>query len=537
MEPISDTLHNRKRLLNYLPHIVVFLSSMGVMIIELVASRIIAKYFGNSLFTWTGVIGVVLAGISAGNWLGGRMADRYEPERIMVPQLFIASILVFGILLLDLVIGWFMGSSGGSGISLGLILKSLAVITILFFLPSAALGTISPVMARYALAQSEHVGSTVGSIYALSSIGSIAGTFLSGFVLIPLFGVRLIVFIVALVLVLLGIGVSIVVKAKRIPLQTAILSVWAGMIVLGLLLWGSMPAEARGKSPQETSDGVLYSTDSHYSHIEVKNTEGGTKRILVMDGLIHNMHDLKNPNNLLYEYERIFDALTRAFQQDYLKKETFHTLTLGGGALTFPSYLSRTYPLATHEVVEIDPQVVDVAFRYFEVPKTKNLSIHTLDARLFIQGAQTQDRIWDIVYLDAFNSFSIPYHLTTREFTSTAAELVAENGMLLANAIDIPKYGGFLGAYYKTLSSVFPYVTVYGSPEVSQDRRSTFVLAASRSPLPYEELFAPDGTVRARRMDPAILEEILARNKSRPLTDDYTPVENLMVPVFLDMVR
>ena len=104
-----------RRMKKYLPHLVVFLSSMGVMIIELAASRIISKHFGNSLFTWTGVIGVVLAGISVGNWFGGRLADRYEPERTIGIQLFTASILVFGILLLDFLIGAFMGSHGARG--------------------------------------------------------------------------------------------------------------------------------------------------------------------------------------------------------------------------------------------------------------------------------------------------------------------------------------------------------------------------------------------------------------------------------------
>jgi spermidine synthase len=521
-----------RRTQRYLPHIVVFLSSMGVMIIELAASRIISKYFGNSLFTWTGVIGVVLAGISAGNWIGGKWADTYALERIMAPQLFAASLLVFGILALDLLIGWFMGRSGGSGVSFWLVLQSLLVTGVLFFLPAASLGTISPVMVKYALSQSDRMGGTVGTIYALSSVGSILGTFLSGYVLIPLLGVRAIVFVVALVIALLGVWVS---RTTSFSKGTSLGVGWTAAILLGFFLWGIAPAEGKGKNPESREEGVLYMRDSPYSHITVKNTEKGTKRILIMDGLIHNMHDLTNPDNLLYEYERIFLALTETFLRD--PNRSTKTLTLGGGAMTFPSYLARNYRQARHTVVEIDPKVVEVAYRYFEVPRTEILHIHTVDARLFVQGRQRIEAPWEVIYLDAFNSFSIPYHLTTREFTQGVEKLLHPEGILLANAIDIPRYGRFLGAYYATLSSVFPHVAIYGSPVVDRNRRSTFVLAAARFPIPYEELRDSQGNLVAKRLDPVIQEDILRRNGNRPLTDDYAPVENLMIPVFLDMIR
>jgi spermidine synthase len=175
-----------------------------------------------------------------------------------------------------------------------------------------------------------------------------------------------------------------------------------------------------------------------------EKTEKGTKRILIMDGLIHNMHDLTNPDNLLYEYERIFLALTETFLRD--PNRSTKTLTLGGGAMTFPSYLACNFRQARHTVVEIDPKVVEVAYRYFEVPRTEILHIHTVDARLFVQGRQRIEAPWEVIYLDAFNSFSIPYHLTTREFTQGMEKLLHPEGILLANAIDIPRYGRFLGA-------------------------------------------------------------------------------------------
>lgn len=517
-----------KKFAGYLPHTVVFLSSMGVMIIELVASRLISKYFGNSLFTWTGVIGVILGGISAGNYLGGRLADRYPPARIISPILFVSSLLVFSILGLDMLLGFFMGGSGTPGITAILILRSILGISVLFLLPAAALGTISPVMAKYALEESGSIGSTVGSIYAMSSIGSILGTFLAGFVLIPLLGVRAIIFVVALVLALLGL----LVKGRKV-----VFGPWTALIALGFLLSaGPFSGAATTLGTEDRNDGLLYTTDSHYSHMEVKNTEGGTKRILIMDGLIHNMHDLRNPDNLLYEYERLFLALTRDFQAGKGGAEDLSTLTLGGGAMTFPSYLERHFGRGAHDVVEIDPRVVEVAHRYFDVPRDTKLGIHVMDARRFVEMHRKGGSRWDIIYLDAFSSFSIPYHLTTKEFTEGVADLLADGGIVLVNTIDILKYGGFLNAYLHTLGAVFPHVAVYAGPNYSRDLRSTFVIAASGRPLDDEFLSDAEGRRIAVRVGPDVLADLAARNGALPLTDDHAPVENLMIPVFLNTI-
>ncbi|MBN2552664.1 MAG: fused MFS/spermidine synthase, partial [Spirochaetales bacterium] len=188
----------------YLPHFVVFVSSMGVMIIELIASRLVSKYFGSSLYTWTGIIGVVLGGISLGNYVGGRLADRFSPRNIIGLLLLIASFLTFLVLVLDLLLFRIMNRGAFTPATAAMVIRSLALILVLFFLPSTALGTVSPVMAKYALEQSSRVGNTVGSIYAVSAIGSIVGTFLSGYVLIPLLGITTVVLVVGTLLALLA---------------------------------------------------------------------------------------------------------------------------------------------------------------------------------------------------------------------------------------------------------------------------------------------------------------------------------------------
>ncbi len=501
-----------KTVRHYLPHFVVFLSSMGVMIVELVASRIISKYYGNSLFTWTGVIGIVLGGISLGNWLGGRLADRYDPRRLLPTLLLSASALVFLVLVLDAVMGWIMRSAGFSSITVPVILGSVTVISVLFFLPAASLGTISPAAAKYALMESDRIGSTVGNIYAVSSIGSIFGTFLSGFLLIPLLGVRTIIFLVAVVLALL----SLAVRGKVAPA--------AGWTAGILLIWLAVP--------QVQGDNVLYARHSMYSYISVQ--ENGSERQLVMDGLIHNRYDPSAPDRLLYDYERIFKAVTDDMAEG--AESGFDALTLGGGALTFPAYMERRYPVNVNRVVEIDPEVERVARRWFDISDDSEIDIVINDARAYVDARNGKER-YGIVYLDAFSSFSVPYHLTTREFTRSLSGLLEKDGLLLVNLIDIFSLGRFLGAYVETLEEVFPYVEVYVDNAFSPGARSTFVAAAANRPIPAPELYDEDGRMIARIMTAEERAALSDRSRGIVLTDDYAPVENLIAPVFLRSIR
>ncbi len=510
-----------ERVKNYVPHVVVFISSMGIMIVELVASRVVAKYFGNSLYTWTGIIGIVLGGISLGNYIGGRLADRFNPRRTASLLLLLASALTLLIILLDFLVGYILTISSFSTVTAAIVFRSVAVIAFLFFLPSTALGTISPVMAKYALEMSIRIGNTVGGIYAAGSAGSIVGTFLSGFVLVPLLGIRAVIFLVAGTIALL----SLLLRSKN-----TLALAWVTIITMLYLLTitetsTNLFALSGGK------DRILFETDSMYSHIKVEEDE--RERVLIMDGLIHNRYEPGNPDNLLYEYERVFKILTGYFLENRLEESEFTTLTLGGGALTFPYYLERHYPLSENEVVEIDPEVIRVAHRFFDIPENTGLTIIITDARNYVRSIRGKKH-YDIVYLDVFDSFSIPYHLTTREFAQEIKDVLAPDGLLLVNSIDIFSIGKFLSAYSLTLEEVFPYVAVYSSANLNYDSRSTFVLVAGNEPFSLPLLFDPDSEViTANRIPESELREIQNRNGNIILTDDHAPVENLIAPVFL----
>jgi predicted membrane-bound spermidine synthase len=523
-----------RRLARFVPHAIVFATSMGVMIVELVASRLVSKYLGSSLFTWTGVIGVVLGGISLGNWLGGRLADRFRPRTLASVLLLVASVLTFLIIVLDILVGRTTWALGSDGMMVGTLVRTIALIAGLFLLPSAALGTVTPVMAKYALELSAVVGKTVGGIYAFGSLGSIGGTFLAGFFLIPTLGLTMNVLLVGILLALL----SLLMGGRWFISGTL-------AAVLALLALTGAP-DAAALSLAERPDAgrrIVHAEDSAYSYIRVTDaaTAEGTEETLRLDALIHSRRDPARPDALLYEYERIFEAATRA---QIGGGASFSTLTLGGGGFSLPAYLARHFPLAHHVVVEIDPAVVRVAHAYFGLPADSGLQIVVSDARSYVErlvaGQASRfavPRLFDIVYSDAFNAFSVPAHLTTREFAAQVAGILSPGGLFLVNCIDIFDSGKFLNAYVNTLKSVFPRVGVYVDPSFSDELRATFVIAAGGK-LPAEPVLAgADGVVVGTRLSDEKLAELRERDGGLVLTDDRAPVDNLMAPVFLRSVK
>ncbi len=510
------------------PHAVVLVASTGIMIIELVAGRLVAKYLGNSLYTWTSVIGIVLGGISLGNWIGGRLADRIAPRRIIPWILLAASALTVLVLALDLLVTLVTRTVAAGGMTVGILVRAVAIITVLFFLPSASLGMVSPVMAKYAIEASSGVGAAVGGIYAAGSLGSIGGTFLAGYLLIPAFGLSANILMVGIVLAAL----SLLMGGRRI-----VSGAWLAALLV--LLVTAVPDRLSRWLVERSQPGttrVLFEKDSAYSYVQVadKSLVAGVERTLRLDALIHNRYDPKSPDKLLYQYERIFAALTAAWSRES-GGGPLATLTLGGGALTLPTYLERHYPYAIHTVVEIDPDVVRTARRFFDVPADTRLRIVVEDARRYVEEALGR-AAYGVIYCDAFNAYSVPAHLTTREFVAGVERLLAPGGIFLANVIDIFDSGRFLGAYLATVKAVFPEAVVYIPSDSRWDARVTFVIAATRGRALPSTLRDSEGNEVASAVPQAKLDE-LARRGSRILTDDHAPVENLMAPVFLRSVK
>jgi spermidine synthase len=381
--------------------------------------------------------------------------------------------------------------------------------TALFFVPSAILGMISPVVVRLSLEDLSRAGHTVGKIYACSALGSIVGTFATGYWLIATFGTRAIILGVGLVLVLMAVVFGGFWRPARRPLAIAVVA--AGAVVVlqttGLLA------------------GPCNVTESSYFCIQVRDGEyqGRAVRQLILDHLIHSHNDLSDPTYVAYDYERAYASVTAAIAA---RQPALRTLSIGGGGYTFPRYLEARYPAAIVEVAEIDPAVTAAAYQYMGLPADSRIVTHSRDARLVLDDLIAAGQQYDVIFGDAFNDLSIPYHLTTREFAAKLARLVAPGGVYLANIIDDPARGEFMRAYAQTLATAFPHITVV-STGASRDLRglSTYVVAASAAPLDPAEIpiFPPERVA-----------EWLAAGRPLVLSDDYAPVDNLMAPMFAE---
>jgi spermidine synthase len=501
------------------PNLIVFVSSACIMILELVAGRIIAPYVGVSLYTWTSVIGVVLAGISLGNYLGGWLADRWASLRLLGAIFLLGGLSSLGILAVD-VMDKLTTLDRLTANNLSLVIEIVGLTVILFFVPCAILGTISPVVAKLAVRDLAKTGRTVGKIYAAGSVGSIVGTFATGFVLISWFGTHAIVWGVALVLLVLGL---LFLLGNR----------WLLMLLSALIVaGGTMLAFSRGwlRGP--------CTRETNYFCIRVKEEEkdGEPVRVLFLDRLLHSYTSLDAPTKLVYSYEQIYAEVTayRAQRDDHLQ-----ALFIGGGGYTFPRYMETVYPGSDVHVIEIDPGVTQVAYDLLGLSRDTEIVTYNEDARLFLER-QPND-LYDLVIGDAFNDFSVPYHLTTKEFNDRVRTWLQDDGLYVVNIVD-GAWGHFLRAYTHTLRQTFRHV--YLAPTARswrQSPRSTFVLIASDRPLDlaaFETLDAGDGVpLLARRLlSQEEIEALLAEGRVVMLTDQYAPVEQMLAPVFLDWV-
>lgn len=492
--------------------LVVFIASFCTMVIELVAGRIMAPYVGVSLYTWTSIIGVVLAGISVGAYLGGMLADRFPQPRTLGWLLFLSGLGALSISPLTSALGrWPLETS--------LMLRILAVTALIFFVPSCLLGMISPVVVRLSLDRLERSGNIVGRIYAFSTLGSILGTFATGFFLISWMGTRNILLLMALILIasspLFG-GAFFRKKALVIFFPVLFATLWA---VHGLAF----------KKPRDQNSYFFEETD--YFTIELKKVdkEGRNLEALILDNLIHSYVDLKDPLHLQYSYERVYAELV-AWKA--AANPEFRALIIGGGGYTFPHYLEKKYPRAKIDVIEIDPRLTRLAREHLGLPPATRIRSFNEDARWFLMNFPERG-VYDFVFGDAYNDLSVPYHLTTREFSSMLRDLLKPGGLLIANIIDHFGTGLFLPSYVRTLEGVFgrEKTCLVADSEFEGMGINTIIVAASAGSHEWEEL-EEEAEGRAYVLPPQELTRQFQTRSAVVLTDDYAPVDNLVAPIF-----
>lgn len=511
--------------------LVAFLSSFCLLVIEIVAGRVLAPYVGVSLYTWTSIIGVVLAGISGGAYAGGWLADR-RPHDSTLGWLLLASGITS--LLIAPAATFFAGDSGiltHLGIAPTLLQRVVTLAFLLFFVPSFFLGMISPVTVKLAVRDLDTAGRVVGKIYAFSTLGSIAGTFTTGFYLIAAFGTRR---------TLTGVGVALIAcallfggffgkRGTRIARGAAMLIIAIALAYAGL--WpGALPPPEQDPlfAREERGTGIIHSEESQYYTIAVERTirddTGGVVHALHLDHLVHSYSDPDDPEYLEYGYLRIFNDVASSV---LASRDVPRFLFIGGGGYTLPRLLAQTD--VDIDVVEIDPAVTRVAQRYFDLPRESSIRTIHDDARWFAMNVSDDAAgSYDAIFIDAFNDLSVPYHLTTHEYTQLLQRMLRPGGALVANLVDDYERGRFLRSYVKTLQSVFGDRNVEVVLESEDDLasgRSTFVVVASTSPFAF-----PNGSVLSK--------DVLRRYVGRPgtmlLTDDHAPVDNMLAPLFTE---
>lgn len=510
-----------------IPGATVFFSSACIMVLEIVAGRLIAKHLGSSLYTWTSVIGVVLAGITVGNYLGGRIADRFPVRKALAVLLAISSATCVIIVVSNNLVGewiWLWKFSWP--------VRVLTHVFLVFMLPSTMLGTISPVVAKMALDRGLPTGRTVGDIYAFGAAGSIVGTFLAGFYLIAAMGTIAIIWTVGAALLVMGI-------LYGARLRT--LYLWA-VIFFALMAMATAPFRlareiGEGLALKEKPDPtILYEDESQYCYITVRRSlKTVNERRFMQDKLTHSKIIMNNILDLQYAYEHIYAAVTHLAGLD---KNKISALLIGGGGYVFPRYIEKVWPESHIDVVEIDPSVTEAAMQAFGLERDTPINTFTMDARIYVDrllekkysGGQVPR--YDFIYEDAFNDYSVPYQLTTKEFNDKIAQILTDNGVYLMNLIDIYDSGLFLGSVIKTLRQTFPYVYAIAERQTPSQRHTFVVIAAGRK-FNLEDLDL--GNLEAGSnlwiLNDSEIEALIGEGRGIVLTDDYVPVENMLSPV------
>jgi spermidine synthase len=503
----------------YEAYIITFIASFCSLVIEMVAGRILAPFVGVSLYTWTSIIGIILAGISVGAYIGGKLVDRFPTRRTLGILLFLSGVASLTIIpLTNLVAAYRFPFS--------LMWRIFTVTAIIFFIPGCVLGTISPVVVRLTLQSLNKAGNVIGKIYAFSTLGAIMGTFATGFLLISWMGTRNIIFTMGVILILTSFVSGQLVKGKKAA--TALLVV-CFLPLVPLYNWAF-------KIP--LSDRTYLYKESDYYTIKLSKTESADRKselqAMVLDNLIHSYVNLDNPLHIEYEYERIYgEVLKWRYEAD----KSLKTLTIGGGGYTFPRYMEVFYPNAHVDVVEIDPEVTRVVKQHLGLGKDSRIRSFNTDGRWFVMNCRDK---YDVIFTDAFNDLSIPYHLTTKEFIEHLRLILEDDGILMSNTIDNFQKGAFLPSYIKTLRSVFgdPNVHLISvSPDFENLRISTFIVIASAQPLDMKAFDSWlknkfHGTAKSVLVTDELMKGLLSRGRTIVITDDYAPVDNLVAPVF-----
>jgi predicted membrane-bound spermidine synthase len=522
MQPDQQSDTERRRRTRLIKSIV-FVGGMSSIGIELSASRLLAPYFGDSTFIWANLIGLTMLYLSIGYRFGGRIADRRpEPALLFtltaIAGLFTALIPVISRPILRISVDAF------DNVSIGAFYGSLLGVLILFAVPMTLFGFVSPFAIRLMVSDLSTTGNTSGGIYALSTIGSIAGSFLPVIVLIPLVGTAKTFYIFASALVLLSLVGLLMTRGKEVAAGVAVTAVIFA-VVIGVFGGGPIKPPYRGE--------LVYETESQYNYIQVLNDDG---RILLALNEGQAIHSIYDPNQLTTGGPWDYFTLGPLFSDGYEQGQVDSAAIIGLAGGTAARELSAAFPGIAIDGVEIDGTIADLGEEYFGLGEVPNLTTHIEDGRWFLERT---DGRYDIVAVDAYHQPYIPFQLATVEFFELVRDHLSENGAAVINVGRTDTDFRLVDAISSTMRDVFPYVYA-----VDVERFDNTMLIGMMEPASIDAFFEHAGMASDGSLIDVVADMATQSGNVRPgpsgarvFTDDHAPIEFVTDLIILDAAR
>ena len=514
--------------------LLVFTAGAVTLGVELSAARLLEPWFGNSQIVWAALIGLILFYLAVGAWLGGKLADRFPSLNGLLTLVAVAGL---GVALTPAVSPPVLrlAAVGMNDYLPGLLAGALLGVLLLFSLPVILLGAVSPWAVRLAVTDLEQTGRVAGRLFAIGTCGSIIGTFLPVLWLIPAYGTRWSFYLLALWLLTVTLLTALVSSRSRRLYGLSLLALGA-TLTLALLDTGSVRARWDGQDDNP----ILYEDETLYNYIVVR-AWGSERHLKLNEGV--GIHSVFHPDSLLSQGIWDYFLLAPLFRPHGGLDPHERVLVIGLAAGTVPNLYTDIYGPVEIVGVELDPQIIEVGRRYFDMTQA-NLTAVAADGRRWLQD-QPQDAVFDIVLVDAYRPPYIPFHLATVEFFQLARAHMGERGVLAINVGRSATDFALVDALAATLAEVFPSVLVVDEPGPVDDLGNSLVfatiqptapqavaanVAALPSSVPHEfRQFALQSSSRVREADPPAETPIL--------TDDRAPVEQLVHKIIWSFLR
>jgi spermidine synthase len=486
---------------------------MTSLALEMCASRLLAAYFGTSLFIWASVIGLILIYLTIGYFIGGRLADRYPSEQVICTITAMAalsiSILPF---VSQIILTWSI--TGLEQVSVSIFFSSLLGTILLFAVPVTLLGLVSPFAIRLVNKEVGKSGRVSGSLYAISTFGSILGAFLPVLWLIPTFGVRRTLLIFGVLLFAASLW------GLRMRWRPAF-----SLVLIALVL---------PLGPLKDIPNLIYEQESLYNYIQVTQLPDGTRELILNEGqAIHSIY-YPDPNTVLTGWYWDYFLAAPYFNAGFTPQKLHRVGIIGLAAGTIAHQFTRVYGPVPIDGVEIDPAIVDVGRKYFGMNEA-NLQVHVQDGRTFLETTSAQ---YDVVAIDAFQQPYIPFQLTTREFFTTIRSHLSSTGVVALNTAHTTHDYRLVQAFINTMSVIFPSVYVFNVPGTFNTEIMATVQPTSISTFRANlAQFAPTSIMGqvANEVSPVVMQG--HSDGGIVFTDDRAPIEQITDQLLLNYIQ